>query len=252
MISSANEAAQRAGAQEDLGELFRLSAAVARARGELGRARELIDQALKELRSAQSRLLLAFSLAESSSLATAMGDLARAERELAEAGSDVVPETEGTVRLARAELDSAQGRFADSVTEARWAAESLDKAHADTVSARAFLVAADALEMQSQTGDALAACRKSETRAARVPNPVPLALARICEWRLSAGQQKEPLPDAKNPEVGLAHAYGRAMLARRSGTVDAGRPFDALAQAAEARGYITLARRASALAQAVK
>jgi len=249
-LDAALESAQRAGAHEELGEVYRLRSLVARAKGQLDGARQLADRALAELRAAGNPLFLWLALAESSSLATARGDLETAERDMNEAGSSAAPEIEGAKQLARAELWSARGRLADAAAEAQRAAASLDKGHADEQSARALLAAADALEMLHQDESALAQCREAAARAARSPNPVVGTLAQLCAWRLGVGAvgAAELPARASTSELKLAAAYARAMRARHAGTADYRRWFADLASQAEASGYMTLAKRARSLA----
>jgi len=249
VLGAAHEAAERAGAHEDLGEVFRLQARMAQAKGQLDRASELSDHAVAELRGTGAQTSLILALAESSSVATARGDLAKAERDLTEAGAGAFPEVDGAVHLARAELWEASGRLQDAAAEAQRAAASWDKAHEDEQAARASLIAADALEMLHRDEQALAQCREGGARAAQSPNLVVVTLARLCEWRLSAASWV-PWSDLKSPEVALGSAYAEAMRAKRTGAADARRLFAELARQAAARGYVTFSKRALSLAAA--
>lgn len=247
VIAAALQSAKHAGAQEDLGEILCLEAQVARATGDLGRAQQLTDQAVAVLRGTGGGAALLLALAQSSSVATARGDLVKAGRDLAEAGTGAVPETQGMLQLVRAEFWSANGKLAEAAAEAQRAVNSLKTAHADPQAAQAALVAAAALELMHRDGEAIAACREASSQAAHSPNPVPATLARLCEWRLGAPGDL-PHPDVKSPEVDLAIAYARAMHARRTGSPDTRRQFEDLARRAQAFGNAALAKRALWLA----
>jgi aryl-alcohol dehydrogenase-like predicted oxidoreductase len=111
--------------------------------------------------------------------------------------------------------------------------------------------------MSGRLGEALAACREAEQRAARTPNQLSLAFARLAEWRLAAdpgavlpAELKARVASLRNPELDLAVAYAGAMRARRTHAANSRRLFEVLASAAANRGYVTLSRRALALGEA--
>jgi DNA-binding winged helix-turn-helix (wHTH) protein/tetratricopeptide (TPR) repeat protein len=172
--------AQQSGAHEDLGEMLVLQAILARLRGQLDRAEELCTRAVTELRRTASPLDLRLGLAEMSSVYTAKGKLAEAERDLAEAGAGKWPEDQGALALARAEWSIAKGQYPSAAQEAEKAAAAFDKAHLDDRSTRAFVTAAGALEMSGRGSEAVAACAEAKKRANLTPNPFAKALAKIC------------------------------------------------------------------------
>jgi DNA-binding winged helix-turn-helix (wHTH) protein/tetratricopeptide (TPR) repeat protein len=256
LLEAARTGAERAAAHEDLGEIFRLQAQLARMRGDLDRAQRLDENAVAEIRLSGSQGSLTLALADLSSVATVRGDLRFAERNLTEAGASDSLGVAGEVELARTELWLAEGRFSEAGKEAERSAATFDKAHADDRSARAFLLAADALEMLHRDDQALAACRESQSRAARAPGRLPIALAKLCEWRLGHGSDQAPADvesqasGIPNPELALASAYARATRAKRTGSGNFRRLFEELAGQAASRGYVTLSKRAQSLGAA--
>jgi tetratricopeptide (TPR) repeat protein len=257
MLETAEAAARDADAREDQGEILRMRASLAQSAGDLDAAQRLAEKAVAGLRPTKGRLALTLALAELSSVVTAQGNLKRAESILAEATGPPVPEMVGTVELARAELFLARSQFAEANEAAKKSAAAFDKANLDVESARAFTAQADALEMSGRLGEALAACREAEQRAARTPNQLSLAFARLAEWRLAAdpgavlpAELKARVASLRNPELDLAVAYAGAMRARRTHAANSRRLFEVLASAAANRGYVTLSRRALALGEA--
>ena len=193
-------------------------------------------------------MILSEALAELSSIHTAKGNLAQAEKDLGEAGRGGLPETQGAIALAAAELAMAKDRYAEAAHAAQESAAAFDKAHLDASSALAFVTAADALEMSNSIEGALAACREGEKRAVRTPNQFPIALAQLCTWKLlAAAPEKFRLPIAKlnNPELTLMYDYARAVRAKRAGKPEYRLLFENLGDAARKLGYITLSRRAA-------
>jgi DNA-binding winged helix-turn-helix (wHTH) protein/tetratricopeptide (TPR) repeat protein len=253
ILESARLAASQSNAHESLGEVSQMQSVVARSKGELDRAQQFADVSVVELRFTQNPVLLAAALANASSIATLRGDLQTAEKDLASAVVDkVTPEVDGVVRSARAELYLAKDRLVDAAAEARRSAEALDKAHADQESARALLITADALELLHREDQARQACSDAEARARRGPNPIPIALVRLCEWRLNriAGEPRPREPGVANSELALIADYSSAMRCRREGSGDSRSLFERLARTASARGYMTLSKRALSLANA--
>jgi hypothetical protein len=165
-----------------------------------------------------------------------------------------VPENQGAIALARAELWIAKGQYQDGAQEAEKAAASFDKAHLDDLAARAFVTAADALEMSNRNGDAVAACGEAEKRAALTPNETAHAIAQICSWRLSPGpgasvpsELQAKAAKLHNPELTLTLDYAAAIRAKRTGAPNYRALCQKLADAAGKLGYLTLSRRAALL-----
>ena len=250
VLESARLAASQSNAHESLGEISRIQSVVARSKGQLDRAQQFADVSIAQMRFTQNRALLSVSLANASSIATLRGELQTAEKDLAGAVVDkATPEIDGIVRSARAELYLAKNRLEDAAVEARRSAEALDKARDDQESARALLITADALELLHRDDQARQACSDAEVRARRGPNPLPVALSRLCQWRLSR-VTGEPPPRAQgvaDPELALVADYSSAMRRWREGSGDARALFERLARNASARGYVTLSKRALAL-----
>jgi len=246
--------AQQSGAHEDLGSMLVLQAVLARLRGRLDQAQQFAEYAVTELRRANNPFSLSLALSELGSVQTAMGNLAQAEKDLAEAHGGDSPENQGTVAIARAELWIAKGQFQDAAQEAEKAAASFDKAHLDDRATRAFVIAADALEMSNRNADAFAACREAGQRAALTPNEIANASAQICSWRLSSvpGNAVPPELQAKiakldNPELTLGLDYARLLRAKRVGVGNYRELCKQLADRAKKLGYVTLSLRAAAL-----
>lgn len=255
VIRVASTTMQQSGAHEDLGDMLRLQSMLARLQGQLDRAQQLGEHAVTELRRTNSPLSLSLALTELSSQRTAVGNLPQAEKDLAEAGPGDAPESQGAVELTRAELWIAKGQFQNATRAAEKAAASFDKAHLDERATRAFVTAADALEMSNRKADALAACREGEKRAALTPNQVSIATAQICSWRLFPGagntvpnELQAKIAKLHNPELTLNLEYARALRAKRLGLPNYRVPFRKLADAAAKSGYLTLSRQAAALA----
>jgi ATP/maltotriose-dependent transcriptional regulator MalT len=188
---------------------------------------------------------------------TAQGDLKRAENLLGEATGPPVPELVGTVELARAEFFLAKSQFTEANEAAKKSTAAFDKANLDIESVEALTAQADALEMSGKLGEALAACREAEQRAARTPNQLSMAFARLAQWRLSAdsgavlpAELKAKIASLRNPRLDLAALYAGAMRAKRAGVANSRRLFQELGSAAASRGYLTLSRRTLALGEA--
>jgi tetratricopeptide (TPR) repeat protein len=257
VLDKAEIAAQAAGAREDLGEILRMRATLAQSAGDLNAAQRLAEKAVGELRRTNGRLPLTLSMAELSSVVTAQGDLKRAESLLGESSGPPIPEMTGAVELARAEFLLATGQFAEANEAARKSAAAFDKANLDVESAKALMAQADALEMSGRLDEARAACREAEQRAARTPNQLSMAFARLAEWRLAANsgaalpaELKAKIASLRNPRLDLAAMYAGAMRAKRAGVANSRRLFQDLATAAANRGYVTLSGRALALGDA--
>jgi len=253
VLADSAAATQAIGAHEELGDIFRLQAALARARGDLRQAENLGENAVAELRRSKNPLSLSLALAGLSSVHSAVGDLAAAERDLKEAipPQDVLV-GQGAVQLAQAQLSIAKGQFAAAGQAAAKAAAAFDRAHLDGQSAIALVTAADALEMSHRDADAVAACREGELRAARTPDQFPIAVARLCTWRFSAdtGSLRDLqtlVAQAHNPEVQLIADYSRAVRAKRAGDRNYRVLSDTVSTAAGTLGYGTLSRRAASL-----
>jgi tetratricopeptide (TPR) repeat protein len=257
LLEKAEAAARETGEQQDLGEVFRLRATIALSAGRLDEAQRLAETAVATLRPTNGRVPLTLSLAELSSILTARGDLKRAESLLAEASAGPIPELAGSVALARADFLLAGGQFEEANTVAKSAAAAFGKANLDVESAQALRAQADALEMLGRRDQARAAALEAERSAARTPNQLPAAFARLAEWRLGTDSAAVLPPDLKatiaslrNPELDLAEKYARAMRARNAGAADSPPLFHDLAGAAAKHGYMTLSRRALSLENA--
>jgi tetratricopeptide (TPR) repeat protein len=256
VIAAALSTAQTMGAREDLGEIYRLQAALARSRGELDQARRFGENAVTELRQTKNPLTLSQALADLGSVHTAMGDLDAAGKNLIEAAPLDLPESQGPAQLARSQLWIAKGQFQPALQAAEKAAEAFDKAHLDEGSALAFVTAADALEMAHRDQEAMAACREGEKRASLTPNQFPAAVAQLCTWELStAGGDSIPrllqarIAKLHNPELGLIADYASALHAERTGSQNYRALYEKLANAAAKLGYLTLSRKAELLGQ---
>jgi tetratricopeptide (TPR) repeat protein len=250
IIQAANATVEKLGAHEDLGEILRLEASLARSKGELDRAQQLGEHAAAELRRTKNPEILSVALADLSSVHTAKGDLPQAEKYLTEAGSGIMPEIRATVELARAELWIAEGHFPDAVNEAQKAAAAFDQVHLDGQAARAFVAAADALRMLNRNDEALAACREGEKRAVRTPNRLPIALAQLCSSDNAIPHElQNAIAKLQNPELALRLEYVRALRANRTGARNYRVQCEKLADAAAKLGYMTLSRSAASLGQ---
>jgi DNA-binding winged helix-turn-helix (wHTH) protein/tetratricopeptide (TPR) repeat protein len=257
LLENAEAAARETGEQQDLGEVFRLRAAIALSAGRLDEAQRLAESAVATLRPTNGYEPLTLALAQLSSILTVRGDLKRAGSLLAEASPGSVPELAGSVALARAELLLAGGQFEEANTAAKSATAAFGKANLDVESAQALMVQADALEMLGRREEALAASLEAERSAARTPNKLPAAFARLAEWRFAPDSSAVLPPDLKatiaslrNPELDLAEKYARAMRARNAQTAASLPLFHDLADTAAKRGYVTLSRRALSLGNA--
>jgi len=189
-----------------------------------------------------------------SSLHIAAGNLGQAEKDLVEVRAGASPENQGAAALARAELWIAKGQFQNGAQEAVKAAAAFDKAHFDDRTARAFVTAADALEMSGRSADAMDACREGEKRASLTPNEESMALAQVCSWRAGAapgnavpGKLQATIAKLRNPELELELDYARVVRAKRVGASNYRVLCGEVSEAAGKLGYITLARRAAAL-----
>jgi DNA-binding winged helix-turn-helix (wHTH) protein/tetratricopeptide (TPR) repeat protein len=248
--------AQENNAHEDLGMLFEMRETLARLQGRLDVAREMGEKAVGELRVSKAPFTLTLALAALSSTLTARGDLAAAEKRLGETIAGPIPEGQGSMELARAELLLAEGQFQKAEQQAQRSAADFNDAHLVEKSAMALVTEADALRMLGRNSDALALCQEAERRAARIPNPVPILSARLAVWSLT-GDTDSSVPEdlhakvvsVKNPELALEENFDRAMRAKRTGAANAKSLFDALAGQAAGQGYLTMSRRARSLAQ---
>jgi len=255
--SNADEAfseAQKANAREDLGEVFRLRADLARFNGHLDIAQDLCEKAITELRASNSTDPLIMAHAAMGSIQTARGDLDHAGKSLVETNAMKFPERLGSVELARAELLLARGQFQPAAEQAKLSAADFANAHLGENSARALVREADALEMLGQASDALAIVQEAERRAEVSPDPAAKVLARLASWRLAGASDANVPADLhdrvvrlKSPELALEEDFDRAMRAKRTGGSNASRLFQALANRAAEQGYVSLSRRARAL-----
>jgi len=248
--------ARKTNAREESGEVFLLRATLARLAGRLDTAQEMAEKAVTELRVSNSNALLALSAASASSILTARGDLANAEKRLAGVSVGNFTEGQGSIELARAELLLAKGQFQQAADQAKRAAADFATAHLDEKSAAALVTEADALEMLGHNSDALRASEEAQQKAARMPYPLAVTLARLAVWRLSGASDSEVPADLhasvvslKNPELALTEDFDRAVRAKRVGSPNARRLFEALANKAASRGHLTLSRRAQVLEQ---
>jgi len=255
--SNADEAfseAQKANAREDLGEVYRLRAVLARFNGHLDAAQDLCDKAITELRASNSTALPIMADIEMSSLQTARGDLENAGKNLVGNNALNFPERLGSFELARAELLIAKGQFQPAAEEAKRSAADFANAHLGEDSATALVREADAVEMLGRASDALAIAQEAERRAEESPNPVAKVLAHLASWRL-AGASDASVPadlhtkvvSLKSPELALEEDFDRAMRAKRTGAPNASQLFQALANRAAKLGYVTMSRRARSL-----
>jgi tetratricopeptide (TPR) repeat protein len=257
VLKDAESAAREVGAQEDLGDVFRQRAAIARSAGRLDEAQRLAESAVATLRPTNGRESLTQALVELISILTVRGDLKPAESVLAEASAGPVPELAGSVALARAEFRLARGKFEEANTAAKSAAAAFARANLDVESAQALTAQADALEMLGRREEALAASLEAKRSAARTPNQLPSAFARLAEWRLAADSGAVLPPDLKakiaslrNPELDLAEEFALAMQAKHAGLPNSRRLFHELATVAANRSYVTVSRRAVMLEDA--
>ncbi len=245
---------QQSGAHEDFGVMLVLQATLARDRGQLDRAQQLAGQGVAELRLTGDPLDLSEGLAELSSIHTAAGNLGQAEKDLAEVHPGEAPENQGEEALARAELWIAKGQYQNAAQEAEKAAAAFDKAHLDDQTTRAFVTAADALEMAGRASDAMSACHEAEKRASLTSNEESMTLAQVCTWRVGAAPGN-PVPDKlqamilklRNPELKLELDYARALRAKRINAANYLAICGEVADVAARLGYITLSRRAALL-----
>jgi DNA-binding winged helix-turn-helix (wHTH) protein/tetratricopeptide (TPR) repeat protein len=247
--------AQKTKAHEDFGQVFLLRAALMRWDGRLDSAQEMSEKAISELRVTKGTGFLPQAIAFVGSILTARGDIQNAEKLLVGTASNH-PEGQGTVGLARAELLLAKGQFQQAADEAKRSAADFANVRLDENSAVALVLEADALEMLGRTPDALQVCQEAERRAARAPNRFPVLLARLALWRVSGDADSSVPADLhagvaslKNPELSLDEDFDRAMRAKRIGSPNARRLFDALADRAAKQGYLTISRRARSLEQ---
>ena len=248
--------AQKTNAREDIGEVYLVQSNLARLHGRLDIAQELGEKAVAELRASNSNADLTRALAALSSTLTARGDLSNAEKRLAEANPGNYPEGSATIELARAELLLAKGLFQQAAENAKRSAADFGNIRLQENAALALVTEANALEMLGQTSDALRTCQEAESRAARSPYPLAVTRARLTAWHLDTKSAPNVPADLeakvqtlKNPELSLEEDFGRALRAKRTGAPDAKPLFQAVATQAQARGYLTLERRARSLEQ---
>lgn len=247
---------EQAGAHEDSGDMLMLEAALARLRGQLDRARQLADRGVTELRRTGDPSVVTAGLSQRSSLYTAEGKLAEAEKDLAEAGDGTGPENVGAIALSRAELAIANGQLQTAAQESAKAAQAFDKAHLDDLATQAFVTAADALDMSGRQAEALAACGEAGKRAGLTPNELAGAMALVCSWRLSTGesatipaQLQAKIARLSNPELKSTLDYARALRMKRAGGANYRVAAREIAAEAVKLGYVTLSRRAASLVE---
>ncbi len=247
---------EQAGAHEDSGDMLMLEAALARLRGQLDRARQLADRGVTELRRTGDPSVVTAGLSQRSSLYTAEGKLAEAEKDLAEAGDGTGPENVGAITLSRAELAIANGQLQTAAQESAKAAQAFDKAHLDDLATQAFVTAADALDMSGRQAEALAACGEAGKRAGLTPNELAGAMALVCSWRLSTGesatipaQLQAKIARLSNPELKSTLDYARALRMKRAGGANYRVAAREIAAEAVKLGYVTLSRRAASLVE---
>ena len=247
---------EQAGAHEDSGDMLMLEAALARLRGQLDRARQLADHGVTELRRTGDPSVVTAGLSQRSSLYTAEGKLAEAEKDLAEAGDGTGPENVGAIALSRAELAIANGQLQTAAQESAKAAQAFDKAHLDDLATQAFVTAADALDMSGRQAEALAACGEAGKRAGLTPNELAGAMALVCSWRLSTGesatipaQLQAKIARLSNPELKSTLDYARALRMKRAGGANYRVAAREIAAEAVKLGYVTLSRRAASLVE---
>jgi eukaryotic-like serine/threonine-protein kinase len=254
MADAAFVEAQRTQAREELGEVLLLRAALARLRGRLDVAQRLGEKGISELSASNSTIALTLAHAAMSSIQTARGDLQHAATSLGQTNPMNYPEGLGNVELARAELLLAKGQFQAAAEEAKRSAADFSNAHLDEGSATALVMESNALEMLGREREALAISQEAQRRAARSPDPVANALSGLVFWRLS-GQSDESVPAdlraiiarLRSPELLLEQDFDRAMRAKRAGSPNAVRMFQALANHAAEQGYISMSQRARAM-----
>jgi tetratricopeptide (TPR) repeat protein len=254
-LDEADSEARKASAHEDLGMVLVLRAALARFDGRLDSAREMGEKAVSELRVTKGVGPLPLALAAVSSTLTARGDIKDAEKRLAETAAPDYPEGQGTIELARAELLLAKGQFQLAAAEAQRSAADFASAHLNEKSAMALVTEAHALEMLGRDSDSRA-CQDAQQKAAGIPNPLPILLARLAAWSLTGDSDSNVPADLhakvtslRNPELALQEDFDRAMRAKRTGKPDARHMFQALADRAANQGYLTMSRRARSLEQ---
>ncbi len=255
--------AAKTSAREEIGEVYLLRSELARLDGRLPMAQEMADKAVVEFRASNSNFELISALASLSSICTARGDLQAAETRSAEANHSydslrrlsALPEAQGSIQLANAELLLAQGRFEQAAEQARLSAAAFLSAHVHEKSARALVVEASALEMNGKSSDARPIVTQAQQEAAQTPDATTIAIVRLAVWRLNGADPQEPadlhasIVRLKNPELSLQENLALAVVSKRSGAASPKRLFEAVASRAASAGYLTLSRRALALAQ---
>jgi len=255
--------AEKSNAREEIGEVFLLRSALTRREGRLPLAQELAEKGIAQFRASKSTEDLISALVFLSSIQTARGDLQNAERSLAEAATryDVVrqsvagPRAQGAIELARAELLLAKDQFQQAAEEAERSAAHFSAAHQHEDVCRALILQAEAFDRMGKSSDALEPAKQAQKEAAQTRDPAISAAVRLIAWRLGAPGSREPadlhssIAGLNNLEVSIAEDLDRAVLAKRAGTPNAGRLFQALQARAAAAGYLTLSRRAHALTQ---
>lgn len=254
--------AEKTSAREEIGEVYLLRSELARLDGRLPIAQDLASRSIVEFRAAKSNGDLILGLASLSSLQTARGDLQQADASLAEASKNYdsvhqsvpVPEAQGAIELARAELLLAKGQFQPAADEARRSAAHFSAAHLHENSARAMVVEAKALDLLGKTPETLQISKLAQAEAAQTPDPTTAATAGLLAWRLGS-DSSEPadlrasIAALKNPELTLEEDLALALRAKRSGVSNANPMLAAVANRAARAGYLTLSRRTLALAQ---
>ncbi|HTS47763.1 MAG TPA: winged helix-turn-helix domain-containing protein [Bryobacteraceae bacterium] len=254
--------AEKTSARLEIGEVYLLRSELARLDGSLPMAQDMASRSIVESRATKSSSDLTLGLASLSSIQTARGDLQQADVSLAEASksyaplhqSVAVPEVQGAIELARAELLLAKGDFQHAADEARRSAADFSAAHLHQNSGQALVVEANALDILGRIPEALQASQLAQREAAQTPDPTTAASVRLIAWRLGSDSQEPPdlrasIAALKNPELTLEEDLARALRAKRSGASNAQPLFQAVARRAAGAGYLTLSRRALALAQ---
>ncbi|HEX5228105.1 MAG TPA: winged helix-turn-helix domain-containing protein [Bryobacteraceae bacterium] len=254
--------AQKTNSREQFGEIFWMRSELTRAAGRLKDAEDLTQKAIVEFRASNSMADLTMALTTLSTIRIARGNLQNAQTSLAEASklydsthrSVSSPEVRGEIELARANLLLAQGSQQQATEEARRSAADLSTAHIPEDASRALILEATALSMLGKNSEALDAEKQAQNMIDQSPDPASVAWVRLTAWSLGA-ESKEPsdlrarVAALKNPELSLEEELARAVQARRSGTPDSSRLFEAVATRATGAGYVTLSRRARTLAQ---
>ncbi|MBZ5610831.1 MAG: winged helix-turn-helix domain-containing protein [Acidobacteriia bacterium] len=244
--------ARKVDAHEDLGELLFVRASQQRAAGQLAAAQRSAEQAIEELRFSRSNSL-PLAQAGLSSILTARGDLANAERALAGA-SAAGSSGSGAIELARAELLFAKNQFQQASDEARRSADDFTRARETGSAAMARVVEAKSLDMLGNAENAQHVAEETLRTPGLAAEPVAVSWARLTVWRLTdqLGFRVPPalhsdIANLKDPELSLEEDFDRAVRAKRAGMGEARQLFRELANCAADQDYLTISRRARRL-----